>query len=154
MLRSSCAHLPSDVMNITDIDDKIILRTHLNHLTAMVQAVAAFLAAADATKKDQVAALERALATATAALALPKPGLIELLEAQQALADAAGGAGMEGLKVCDVQAQYLDLTYAYELDFFNDMAALNVLPPDAVTRVSDYVPEIIKYVERIMANGE
>ena len=79
-------------MNITDIDDKIILRTHLNHLTAMVQAVAAFLAAADATKKDQVAALEKALAAATAALALPKPGLIELLEAQQALADAAVAA--------------------------------------------------------------
>merc|ERR1711965_254603 len=32
------------VMNITDIDDKIILRTHLNHLTSMVQAVAAHLA--------------------------------------------------------------------------------------------------------------
>ena len=30
---------------------------------------------------------------------------------------------------------------------------LNVLPPDAVTRVSDYVPEIIAYIEQIMRNG-
>ena len=26
---------------------------------------------------------------------------------------------------------------------------LNVLPPDAVTRVSDYVPEVIAYIEQI-----
>ena len=133
-------------MNITDIDDKIILRTHLNHLTAMVQAAAAFLAAADAAKKDQAAALETVLASATATLAIAKPGLPELIEAQHALADAAGTAGMEGVKVCDVQTAYLDLTSAYEFDFFNDLAALNVLPPDAVTRVSDYIPEIIEYV--------
>ena len=30
---------------------------------------------------------------------------------------------------------------------------LNVLPPDAVTRVSDYVPEVVAYIEQIMANG-
>lgn len=33
------------------------------------------------------------------------------------------------------------------------MAALNVMPPDAVTRVTDYVPEIVSYIERIASNG-
>ncbi|EOD04635.1 cysteine--tRNA ligase [Emiliania huxleyi CCMP1516] len=66
------------VMNITDIDDKIILRTHRNHLEAMA---------------------------------------------------------------------------ALEASFFEDMAALNVRPPDAVTRVTDYVPEIVSYIETIARNG-
>lgn len=35
----------------------------------------------------------------------------------------------------------------------NDMALLNVQPPDVLTRVSEYIPEIIKYVERIINNG-
>lgn len=41
----------------------------------------------------------------------------------------------------------------FEKEFFEDMTALNVLPPDAVTRVSDYLPEIISYIQTIMANG-
>ena len=28
-----------------------------------------------------------------------------------------------------------------------------MLPPDAITRVSDYVPEIVAYIEAIQANG-
>lgn len=135
------------VMNITDIDDKIILRTHLNHLTAMVQL------ALEAQKTAAASALDAAVASAKATLAIAKPTLAELLEAQEALEAAAGEAGVDGIRACDVQRQFLDLTAAYELDFFNDMAALNVLPPDAVTRVSDYVPEVIAYIERIMENG-
>jgi cysteinyl-tRNA synthetase len=33
------------------------------------------------------------------------------------------------------------------------MARLRVLPPDTVTRVSEYVPEIVAYVEKIISNG-
>lgn len=33
------------------------------------------------------------------------------------------------------------------------MARLHVLPPDTVTRVSEYVPEIVSFVERIVKNG-
>ena len=42
---------------------------------------------------------------------------------------------------------------AFEVEFFDDLAALNVLQPDAITRVSDYLPEIIAYIERILENG-
>lgn len=41
----------------------------------------------------------------------------------------------------------------YETLFFKDMADLNVLLPDAITRVSDYIPEIITFIERILENG-
>ena len=35
----------------------------------------------------------------------------------------------------------------------SDMARLNVQPPDTLTRVTEYVPEIVSFVERIIANG-
>lgn len=34
-----------------------------------------------------------------------------------------------------------------------DMKALNVRPPDVLTRVSEYVPEIVHFVETIIKNG-
>lgn len=33
------------------------------------------------------------------------------------------------------------------------MSRLNVQPPNTLTRVTEYVPEIIKYVEKIIENG-
>jgi cysteinyl-tRNA synthetase len=33
------------------------------------------------------------------------------------------------------------------------MSRLNVLPPDTITRVSEYVPEIVAFVQKIMDNG-
>lgn len=45
------------------------------------------------------------------------------------------------------------LSRKYESEFFQDMAALHVRLPDIVTRVSEYVPEIITFVQRILENG-
>ncbi|KAL1593763.1 cysteinyl-tRNA synthetase [Paraconiothyrium brasiliense] len=45
------------------------------------------------------------------------------------------------------------LTKKYEDRFNTDMEALNVLPPDVVTRVSEYVPQIVAFTERIVSNG-
>ena len=137
------------VMNITDIDDKIILRTHRNHLAAMLAAVRAQLAAA--AGKD--AAVEEACKGAEQALGNKEQSLPQLVEAGRALHGAAAGAGLEPPDECDVQEAFTRLTAEFEREFFDDMAALNVLPPDAVTRVSDYLPEIIAYIERILSNG-
>jgi cysteinyl-tRNA synthetase len=41
----------------------------------------------------------------------------------------------------------------WENEFFEDMKALNVELPEVVTRVSEYVPEIIKFIEKIISNG-
>ncbi|KAM9674582.1 putative cysteine--tRNA ligase, mitochondrial isoform 5-T5 [Dama dama] len=45
------------------------------------------------------------------------------------------------------------LARLYEEDFKQDMAALKVLPPTAYLRVTEHVPQIIAFIERIIANG-
>ncbi|CAJ1050147.1 cysteine--tRNA ligase%2C cytoplasmic isoform X2 [Xyrichtys novacula] len=41
----------------------------------------------------------------------------------------------------------------WEAEFHKDMEALNVLPADVLTRVSEYVPEIVEFVEKVVSNG-
>ena len=41
------------------------------------------------------------------------------------------------------------LTQHWESEFHNDLRDLNVLPADVLTRVTDYVPEIIEYVQKV-----
>lgn len=38
----------------------------------------------------------------------------------------------------------------FERQFMEDMSELGVRPPDAITRVTDHVPEIIEYIQRIV----
>ncbi|KIH89855.1 cysteinyl-tRNA synthetase [Sporothrix brasiliensis 5110] len=63
--------------------------------------------------------------------------------------DALHGASVDST---DYQ-MYLALTQKYERRFFEDMEALNVLAPDTLTRVTEYVPHIVRFVETIVANG-
>ncbi|KAJ2902211.1 hypothetical protein MKZ38_000945 [Zalerion maritima] len=51
------------------------------------------------------------------------------------------------------QTIFTDLTRHMEGEFTDDMDALNVLRPDVVTRVTDYVPQIAKFVEKIVEKG-
>ena len=41
------------------------------------------------------------------------------------------------------------LTQHWESEFHNDLKELNVLPTDVLTRVTDYVPEIVDYVQKV-----
>lgn len=41
----------------------------------------------------------------------------------------------------------------FESEFFDDMKQLNVELPDVVTRVSEFVPEIVTFIEKIISNG-
>lgn len=41
----------------------------------------------------------------------------------------------------------------WEKDFMEDMRTLNVFPSDILTRVSEYVPEITKYIQKIIDHG-
>ena len=142
------------VMNITDIDDKIILRTHRNHLDEMVAELSRLLRA-QSTAPEVNEALAGAYESAVAVLDASKPELRDLLAAQRGIVSAASAASieLETGRECDVQHSFTDLTSAFEAEFFEDMDRLNVLPPDAITRVSDYVPEIIAYIQTIMSNG-
>ncbi|KAH7647605.1 cysteinyl-tRNA synthetase [Cryptosporidium bovis] len=46
---------------------------------------------------------------------------------------------------------YLDLAREFEAEFFEDMKRLNVKLPDVVTRVSEFVPEIIEFISKIIS---
>lgn len=41
----------------------------------------------------------------------------------------------------------------WETEYFEDMRRLNVELPDVVTRVSEFVPEIVRFIEKIVSNG-
>ncbi|KAI8375559.1 cysteinyl-tRNA synthetase [Blakeslea trispora] len=48
---------------------------------------------------------------------------------------------------------FRDLPAYWEDKYFEDMQALNVRAPDVQTRVSEYIPEIVDYVQKIIDNG-
>ena len=101
------------VMNITDIDDKIIVRTWVLHLQSLVAALAA------EPKLDAAVAAARATLDANGG----KPGLPDLIAAQDALLAAAAAGGVEAPSGCDVQSAFLRLTTKFEAEFFGDMEA-------------------------------
>ena len=41
----------------------------------------------------------------------------------------------------------------YEVEWLEDMKALNIRQPDCLTRVTEYVPQIVTFVEAIVAKG-
>jgi cysteinyl-tRNA synthetase len=49
--------------------------------------------------------------------------------------------------------EFDQLSKEFEAEFLEDMDSLNVRPADHVTRVSEYVPEVVAYIETIVANG-
>ena len=48
---------------------------------------------------------------------------------------------------------FTDFTKRWEDHFNTDMKTLNVLPPTATTRVSEFIPENIKFVEKVIERG-
>ena len=48
---------------------------------------------------------------------------------------------------------FRDLAQKFENEFLDDMKALGVQLPDIMTRVSEYVPEIVQYIEKLIAKG-
>ncbi|KAF2971814.1 hypothetical protein GQX73_g1714 [Xylaria multiplex] len=58
----------------------------------------------------------------------------------------------ESLDTSD-QTIFTSLTQLMENEFTKDMDALNVLRPDVVTRVTEYVPQIASFVEKVVEKG-
>ena len=48
---------------------------------------------------------------------------------------------------------FTKLTKKYETRFMQDVRRLNCLEPDILTRVTEYIPKIINFVEKIQQNG-
>lgn len=49
--------------------------------------------------------------------------------------------------------EFTEISRKYENEFMEDMKKLNVGLPTVITRVSEYMPEIIAYIEKIIQNG-
>ncbi|XP_011843579.1 PREDICTED: cysteine--tRNA ligase, cytoplasmic isoform X2 [Mandrillus leucophaeus] len=167
-------------MNITDIDDKIIKRARQNHLfeqylekrpeaAQLLEDVQAALKpfsvklneTTDPDKKQMLERIQHEVQLAT-----------EPLEkaVQSRLTGEEVNSCMEVLleEAKDLLSDWLDSTLGsdvtdnsifsklpkfWEGEFHRDMEALNVLPPDVLTRVSEYVPEIVNFVQKIVDNG-
>ncbi len=46
-----------------------------------------------------------------------------------------------------------EIAETYELDFLDDMFHLGVQPPSLLTRVTDFIPEIVSFIEKIIEKG-
>ncbi|KAK2181286.1 hypothetical protein NP493_402g01036 [Ridgeia piscesae] len=166
-------------MNITDIDDKIIRRARQNHLfdeyvkqslplaRVLEDATAALkpLASKLETEQDpdKKAMLERLLTKVKGAVDQVDTSLKDkspqhqegarqrlLDDGKDMLADWLDS--LYGSTVTD-NSIFTDLPRHFEAEYHEDMEALNVQPPDVLTRVSEYIPEILEFVKKIIDNG-
>ncbi|XP_066108410.1 cysteine--tRNA ligase, cytoplasmic isoform X1 [Saccopteryx bilineata] len=168
-------------MNITDIDDKIIRRARQNHLfeqyrerqpraAQLLEDVHAALQpfsvklsqTTDPDKKQMLERLQQAVQLAAEPLEravrselsaeedIHRHAQVLLEEAKDLLSDWLDST--LGSEVTD-NSIFSKLPKFWEEEFHKDMEALNVLPPDVLTRVSEYVPEIVNFVQKIVDNG-
>uniref|UniRef100_A0A915JLD0 Cysteine--tRNA ligase, cytoplasmic n=1 Tax=Romanomermis culicivorax TaxID=13658 RepID=A0A915JLD0_ROMCU len=167
------------VMNITDIDDKIIKRARHRYLMynytkngLKVEKVISdakialsifkkrYEAETNAEKKIMLDSMLTKVYNTVSELEQNLRGKNEekidsskkclLDDAWDVLADWLDG--QFGATVTD-HSIFSALARRFEDEFYSDMADLNVLPPDVVTRVSEFVPEIITFIEKIIKNG-
>lgn len=167
-------------MNITDIDDKIIKRARQNYLleqyrekkpsaaqilqdvlTARTPFKAKLAETTDPDKKQMLERLDSAVDAALGPLqvavqskaaqdSIQKQAQVLLEEAKDLLSDwldSQFGSQVTENSIFSLLPKY------WEGEYHKDMEALNVLPPDVLTRVSEYVPEIVEFVKKIVDNG-
>uniref|UniRef100_A0A8B9BF59 cysteine--tRNA ligase n=1 Tax=Anser brachyrhynchus TaxID=132585 RepID=A0A8B9BF59_9AVES len=145
-------------MNITDIDDKIIKRARQNYLfeqyrenkitpaqlledvkTASELFSVKLNETTDPDKKQMLEKIQNAVKSAFDPL-------------QAAVTSLSSVTLIIVFQVTD-NSIFSKLPKFWEGEFHKDMEALNVLPPDVLTRVSEYVPEIVAFVKKIVDNG-
>ncbi|XP_043468680.1 cysteine--tRNA ligase, cytoplasmic [Leptopilina heterotoma] len=167
------------VMNITDIDDKIIKRARQNYLFDQYVAENHTLDETLSDARSMLSAIESTIRTTNDAD--KKEMFIKMLDRVQTaienLEKAVKSNNENNIKECqkillaetrDPLSDWLDkkngssvteqsifrkLSEHWESEFHKDMDAINVLRPNVLTRVSEYVPEIVNFIEKIVANG-
>ncbi len=130
-VEESVGRLSKQMAVTTDPDKKVMQKTMLAKVTAAINKSAEItIKAADGLCHDAKSFL--------------------LAEAKDVLSDWLDSK--HGMDVSD-NAIFASLPRYWEEEFYKDMAALNVLPADVITRVSEYVPEIVDYIAKIMERG-
>ncbi|GAA5864041.1 hypothetical protein JCM3774_006360 [Rhodotorula dairenensis] len=218
ILRDFFGYEVNFVMNITDVDDKIILRARQSHLlrryttdctsspdgaiaarviaetsTAWAGYVNKFLAKVPTTQTQEddfsgaEAAWTRIQTQAEDLRWLEEQKLADEKFSMHLASAAAGYAGLQAAKskqasgpltaddltalidanrdglglwldkqfgadITDPQV-FRDLAAYWEDSFFKSMGALHIERPTTLTRVSEYIPEIVKFVEGIIERG-
>ncbi|MGH0170168.1 UNVERIFIED_CONTAM: hypothetical protein FKN15_058021, partial [Acipenser sinensis] len=119
---------------------------------------------AETTDPDKKQMLERLHAAVTSVLG----PLQEAVQRGAATSEVAPRAELLLKEAKDLLSDWLDsqlgsqvtensifsiLPKYWEGEYHQDMEALNVLPPDVLTRVSEYVPEIVAFVKKVVENG-
>lgn len=181
------------VQNVTDIDDKIIIKARQNHLfeefskpvlesndvsqeviSFVKQATSRFASKAFETETlfDSLSAFETWLSSQNVEEMKAKnpkfPSQVKAVQSALKALESPGDAqdfvrSVESVAVTLLDEQkgsnvtdhsiFIKLSSAMEKEFNGDMAALNVLPPNVTTRVTEYVPQIVQFIERIIAQG-
>jgi len=80
-----------------------------------------------------------------------KESASELIESSKGVVGIALDA-IHGSEVTDPKI-FRELAAYWENEFFKDIKDLNILYPDVVTRVSQFVPEIVEFIQKIIDNG-
>lgn len=50
----------------------------------------------------------------------------------------------------ELNTDWAVLSKAYENEFFNDLAALNIRKPAIVSRATDFIPQMIKFIQSLI----
>ncbi|KAL9955644.1 hypothetical protein ACROYT_G036997 [Oculina patagonica] len=174
------------VMNITDIDDKIIFRARRNHLlekyteedntpekiledvNTALEIVISFSPTqkkmkntTDEDKKNmylriiekvkscssRLKDLQATNSSDEAVKTATKELLKEASEPLSAWLDSQFGSNVTDHRI------FAKLTQHWENEFHEDMKALNILPVDCLTRITQYVPEVVTFIQRVIDNG-
>eukprot|EP00088_Acartia_fossae_P053202 TRINITY_DN6041_c0_g1_i1.p1 TRINITY_DN6041_c0_g1~~TRINITY_DN6041_c0_g1_i1.p1 ORF type:complete len:765 (-),score=209.10 TRINITY_DN6041_c0_g1_i1:573-2867(-) len=164
------------VMNITDIDDKIIKRARQNHLYEnYVKSSPSLEKVLDDCNKVVEYFGGKVEKTTDPDKKVMQEKMFEKLKLAVANVESAVASGdaqkidaeKEALlrDAKDVMSDWLDTSLGstvtensifadlprfWEEEFHKDMEALNVMSADCLTRVSEYVPEIVQYIQQII----